>query len=159
MVTNNCNNARIVASGVYTWAASDPFRQHVPRPHSPQGSQLHDVFLRQDSTRHALENPYSGPTHRCSPLCATGPPEELRRLTYSTTLVSGPSTLKRPIQQQPQYHQLQCHWSRPLGLHTPVGASNFPSTLPLNFHSPRGGGHMWEPPMETSHTLRTSVTR
>jgi hypothetical protein len=48
---------------------------------------------------------------RCSPLCATGPsscpPGGLRRLTYSTTLASGPSTLQRPIQQQPQYHQLQ----------------------------------------------------
>jgi hypothetical protein len=93
-------------------------------PHSAQGSQLHRVFLRQDSTHHALENPYSGPTQRSSPLCTTGPsscpPEGLRRLTYSTTLVSGPSTLQR--------------------LHTPVGTFSFPSTLPLNFYSPKGGG-------------------
>jgi hypothetical protein len=117
-----------------------PFHQHALRPHSPQGSQLHHIFLRQDSTRHTLENPYSGLTHRCSPLCATGPsscpPEGLRLPTYSRTLVSGPSTLQRPIQQQPQYHQLHYNWSRPPGLHTPVGASTFP----FNFHSPRGGG-------------------
>jgi hypothetical protein len=109
------------------------------------------AIWRLENGTHVLENPYSGPTHQCSPLCATGPsscpPEGLRLLTYLTTLVLGPSTLQRPIQQQPQiisytttvpdhpdYTPLLVHpVSRPL--------------CPLNLILLREG-IMWEPPME-----------